>query len=58
MIIPYINFELGLDLPIKEIIIGPTPNINAAADSITTLMLSNNLKHTKIIHSKVPYRTW
>ncbi|PKN37671.1 MAG: hypothetical protein CVU62_08070 [Deltaproteobacteria bacterium HGW-Deltaproteobacteria-2] len=57
-IIPYIHFLLGVDLPIREIVIGPTPNVEIAANAISQVMLKNKLKRVKIKRSKVPYRTW
>jgi len=45
-------------LPIREIVIGPTPNVEIAANAISQVMLKNKLKRVKIKRSKVPYRTW
>jgi hypothetical protein len=58
MIIPYINFSLGSELPIKEIIVGPTPDAGLSKKSISILKLAHNLKDAEIKISKVPYRTW
>jgi hypothetical protein len=57
MIIPYEDFSLGSDLPIEEIIVGPTPNKDLALQSVA-LFTEKHKKNVKIISSKGPYRNW
>lgn len=60
MIIPYINFPLTRDtfeMPIREIIIGPTPHPELSEQSVKMLLSSNGLK-CDVKQSKIPYRAW
>ena len=59
-IIPYI--ELSIEnkyrtVPIKEIIVGPTPLMDLSVNSIKKLLSSRNIK-CNVIESKIPFRNW
>lgn len=60
MLIPYIDMALNAEdiiIPIREIIIGPTPHPLLSEHSLRILGLSNKLKF-KIKNSNIPYRAW
>ncbi|SEM84988.1 Protein of unknown function, partial [Syntrophus gentianae] len=57
-IIPYNHFSMEPELPIREIIVGPNPNVDLAIHSTRIVMLAHNLRQIKITESKIPYRTW
>lgn len=59
-VIPYQEFPLELskpDSPLKEIIIGPTPNPNLALKSVQ-MMLDQKGWKVSVRNTIVPYRTW
>lgn len=62
-IVPYTTFNLATkknksELPIKSIIIGPTPNPELSKKSIRALLDENQLKDVEVMSSKIPYRNW
>ncbi len=59
MIIPYFAFELAektSDLPIEEIIIGPTPHKDLSHASLTQLIDKYGLYNCKIDYCNIPFR--
>jgi len=59
MIIPYCDIPLAdkkEDLPIKEIIIGPTPHMDLSKKSAERFINSQGLTSCEIKPSKIPYR--
>ena len=58
MIIPYMKFFLGTELPIKVITIGPTPHPELSVKSIRMLLAEKQLKEVEVIPSEIPYRNW
>lgn len=61
MIIPYDNVNIFRDdsnLPIKHVIIGPTPHPQLSLNSVKGLLISNGLAATKVSKSRCPYRYW
>ncbi|MBW1909143.1 MAG: DUF2971 domain-containing protein [Deltaproteobacteria bacterium] len=61
-IIPYVEIDLTLPtkghLPIKEIVIGPTPNQELSKKSIEKLIGKYRIRHCDVIPSEIPYRAW
>ncbi|MGA3373923.1 MAG: DUF2971 domain-containing protein [Terracidiphilus sp.] len=45
-------------LPIKRIVVGPTPHAADALDSLREFLIRNKYTHLQISSSKVPYRNW
>jgi hypothetical protein len=63
MIVPYIKFKLinkknGESLPIKEIMVGPTPHTELSMLSVRQLLKNNKISSCAVIHSEIPYRPW
>jgi hypothetical protein len=61
MLIPYVVVPLFGDndsMPIKKIIIGPTPHKELSSKSVSQLTKKSNLKNVEIITSKIPFRNW
>ena len=61
MIIPYDDVKISIDdspLPIKEVIIGPTPHPKLSKGSVKSLLISNGITKAKVSNSVVPYREW
>lgn len=61
MILPYRKFGLanaGEPLPIKRIVIGPTPHRDLAKDSVIHLLRVNGIDGCEVELSDVPFRPW
>jgi hypothetical protein len=58
MIIPYVKFKLGNELPLREIIVGPTPHMNLSVNSVKILLLAKKVRNIDVKPSSVPYRSW
>jgi len=62
MVIPYVEFELSLaadePLPIKEIVIGPTPNQELSKKSVEKLVMKYEISSCNVVLSEIPYRVW
>lgn len=48
--------EVGTNLPITEIRVGPTSNQDITAKSIEVYLANKGYKHVKVLKSEVPYR--
>lgn len=61
MLIPYFRIPLASDqhpLQIEEIVVGPTPHPEQAAQSINGLITRHDLRHVRVRNSETPYRIW
>jgi hypothetical protein len=61
MLIPYHVIPLTegeTALPISEIIIGPSPNIDLSREAVETLLQNHGLETCEVKLSGTPYRTW
>ena len=61
MIIPYDDVKISSDdspLPIKDVIIGPTPHPKLSIGSVKSLLISNGITTAKVSNSVCPYREW
>lgn len=61
MIVPYVEFDLSrhvTGMPIKEIIVGPTPNNQLSNISVQEILAINEVESCQVYCSEVPYRTW
>ena len=62
MVIPYVEFELFVasddPLPIKEIVIGPTPNQELSKKSVEKLLIEHRIPSCNVALSEIPYRAW
>jgi hypothetical protein len=64
MLIPYQEFKLAENnrpMPIKRVIVGPTPHMNLSISSLVNLFLSSgnvDRQTFSIAPSRTPYRTW
>ena len=61
MITPYFKFDLTKEtdnLPIDEIIIGPTPHEELSRKSVEQLVYKHGLSECKVNPSKIPFRGW
>lgn len=62
MIMPYLKIKLTdtdkIPLPIKRIIVGPTPNRNLVKKAIEKMILAYGISSCEVLMSKVPYRPW
>ena len=59
-LIPYWEFELGLENTLKEIIIGPTPESKLSSLAVKGLLLKKRLiqhpRKVEILQSEIPFR--
>ena len=61
MLIPYYRFPLAdenLPFRVREIVIGPTPHPLQARNSVSSFLVSRNLRDVPVANSAVPYRDW
>ena len=61
MLIPYYGLQLSKSdgqMPIEEILVGPTPNMERSCGAVKGLLFKHDLKDVEITPSKVPYRNW
>ena len=61
MIVPYVEFGLSnhvTGMPIKKIIIGPTPNNQLSKISVQEILAINEVESCQVYCSEVSYRTW
>jgi hypothetical protein len=60
MIVPYADFKLtddkNLDLPIEEIIVGPSPHVELSRASVEAQLIGQNESSVKVKSSLIPYR--
>ena len=60
-LIPYLNFNLcdedSKDC-IKEIVVGPSPHMDLAVNSLSMFLKQNKLPGVEIITSRIPFRNW
>lgn len=45
-------------LPIKELVIGPTPNQELSIKSIEKLIVKHGIQSCDVVLSEIPYRAW
>jgi hypothetical protein len=60
-LIPYYKFPLtseSLPFEVREIVIGPTPHPVQAKDSVSSFLVSQNLRDVMVENSVIPYRNW
>ncbi|NCB39243.1 MAG: DUF2971 domain-containing protein [Erysipelotrichia bacterium] len=60
-LIPYYNFQIADENgrhSIKKIIVGPSPHIELACNSLATFLTATKLPTVEIISSKIPFRNW
>jgi hypothetical protein len=61
LLVPYWTVPLaapGALLPIKEVVIGPTPHTELEARAVSALLTIAGLPDAKVRNSNVPYRGW
>jgi len=61
MIVPYVKLKVPIDSfvsIIKEIIVGPTPEIDLSVSSIYGITHKYGLENIQILKSDIPYRYW
>ncbi len=62
LLVPYWTVPLLLDgassLPIKEVVIGPTPHPDLEARAVSAMLTVAGLPNGKVRRSEVPYRDW
>lgn len=61
MLIPYVSILLSADsssLPIKEVVVGPTPHMDLAMNALSSYLSSRRLSQWSVKRSQVPYRAW
>ena len=60
-LIPYLNFKLcdneSKDC-IKKIVVGPSPHLDLAMNSLSMFLKQNKLPSVEIISSRIPFRNW
>ncbi len=60
-LIPYLNFNLcdqnSKDC-IKKIVVGPSPHLDLAMNSLSMFLKQNRLPSVEIISSRIPFRNW
>lgn len=60
-LIPYYNFQIADEhgnSSIKTIVVGPSPHMELARNSLSTFLNANRLPTVEIISSKIPFRNW
>ena len=61
VIVPYFKLKLAEasdKLPIRSVIVGPTPHTGLAIDSVSMLLTSKKVRGWAVTHSVIPYRNW
>ncbi len=62
LLVPYWTVPLAFDdaapLPIKEVVIGPTPHPDLEARAVSALLTVAGRRDAKVRKSEVPYRDW
>jgi hypothetical protein len=61
MLIPYVPIKLtviGSHVPIRGIIVGPTPHMQLAQSALGDWLTSKNMFVWTVGNSRVPYRDW
>jgi len=61
MLVPYHLHSLtpdGAKMPIRAVVVGPTPHPRLAVEATRTLLGSFQLYSATVDASKIPYRTW
>lgn len=63
MIIPYYCYPLiedndSSELPLNEIVVGPTPHLNQSRRSVESILAKEGLAKYPVECTKVPYRNW
>lgn len=61
MLIPFYRFPLDSEhdaMPLKEVVVGPTPDPERSLASVRSLLIKQGLKDVEVTPSEVPYRNW
>lgn len=61
MLTPYFVLNLavgGANLPIREVVVGPTPHMNLASSSVSSILSANKITGGSVMPSSIPYRGW
>jgi hypothetical protein len=61
MLIPYYKLPLAsenVSFDLAEVVLGPTPHPKQSKCSISSFLVSQNLKDIQVNNSEVPYRNW
>ena len=60
-LIPYYNFPISDDISktcINSIVVGPSPHMESALNSLETFLSSQGISGIKIKSSNIPFRNW
>jgi predicted GTPase len=65
-VVPFVEVELNKDLNkkpfdscmIREVVVGPTPNIDLSIDAVRFLLQSHDRNEVLVERSAIPYRHW
>jgi Protein of unknown function (DUF2971) len=59
-LVPYAEIDLKTrdSQFIKEVIIGPSPNISLSVEAVGSLLSQHSMDHVRVTESAVPYRHW
>lgn len=60
-LIPYYNFQIEDEhgrLSIRSIVVGPSPHMELARNSLSTFLAASKLPTVDIVGSKIPFRNW
>ena len=60
-IIPYYEHFFSEDhkeLPIEEVVLGPTPHTKLASEALESLLSTRGVRSVKVRSSAIPYRAW
>ncbi len=60
-LIPYYNFQIADEHgrhSIKTIVVGPSPHMELARNSLVTFLTASKLPAVEVISSKIPFRNW
>lgn len=60
MLIPFLEVPMpgGKEMPIREIIIGPTPHKELSRNSLVQFLKSKSLGDVEVKFSEIPFRNW
>lgn len=61
MLVPYLIVKLADEpnnLPIREIVVGPTPHPELASDSVAGFLMSRGIAGFNVNASRIPFRQW
>jgi len=62
VMVPYVELNLekgrGKKLPIKQVVVGPTPHLDLEKRAMSAVLTVNGLEDARVTETTIPYRDW